>query len=731
MTRIEQPGNFRPYHGAVNHATRWVRAGTALAIITVLGWVGGCSDNSAGPVDPPPHGVIVSDPVLAVGAAASAAPVSALASAGDQVAYVSLAPGTVPTGTSATIRRVGGAGEIVTTLLNGGFDPVPVDAGAGDAIDIIVRDAAGSAVLEARLAVAAARPPIVVRTDPPRRKTHVPLNAPIVVVFSEPVDPSTLTGSSVQLLRATAPVAGQLRFADSAHLTAMLVPAAPLAPTTAYRLVVTQGIRDLDSQLLEAAVTVEFTTGTAPGAVASVAVDQPALTLAPGETVRLTARAYDSAGTELAVSAVTWTSGDATVAAVSTEGAVTGLSLGATTATATVEQKSASATINIAQLVFASVSAGPSHTCGLTFAGLAYCWGYNWGGMLGTGDTISRATPQLVAGGLAWASLSVGEQHTCGLTLAGEAYCWGNNGSGALGDGSTTSRSIPVPVQGGLTFAAITAGGVLGGGYTCGLMRSGAAYCWGTGGFGQLGNGMGYTDSTNFRSTTTPVAVVGGFVFASLSAGGDATCGVTLDGAAYCWGFGSALGHAATDVCSGYNSDLPPSVQCSFRPVAVAGGLIFASLSVGWQGACGITTTGRAYCWGMYPATAGQSATPVEVSGGLSFADVSMGIGAPNGPTCGVTSDGAIYCWGWLVVRAGSTWVDIEPTNEPSEVSGGLTFGSVSAGGYHICGMTLPGAVYCWGWGGQNGLIGSMYGLLGTASGSINSLAPAKVAGQP
>jgi alpha-tubulin suppressor-like RCC1 family protein len=242
---------------------------------------------------------------------------------------------------------------------------------------------------------------------------------------------------------------------------------------------------------------------------------------------------------------------------------------------------------------------------------------------------------------------------------------------------------------------------------------------------------MGYTDSTSFRGTTTPVAVVGGLAFASLSAGGDATCGIALDGAAYCWGFGSALGHAATDVCWGYDSDLPPSVQCSFRPVAVEGGLIFASLSVGWQGACGLTTTGRAYCWGMYPATNGQSATPVEVSGGLIFAGISMGIGAPNGPTCGVTSGGAIYCWGWLVVGGESSWVDTEPTNEPREVPGGVTFGSVSAGSHHICGMTLPGAVYCWGYGGPNGLIGSTYGLLGTASGSIYSLAPAKVAGQP
>lgn len=234
----------------------------ALAVLIALGWLGGCSESPGGPCfDCPPEPLVVSDPVsaLSVASAAGAAP-TLTSSAGDEVAYVSLPPGTVPTGRNATIRRVGGAGPIITAVFDGGLDPTPVVAGAGDFIEVLVTDAAGGTLLQERLAVVARRPPVVVRTDPPRRKTDVPLNAAIVVVFSEPIDAATLTAGSVQLLRGTAQIAGRLEFRDSEHLTVAFVPATALAADADYRLVVSQEVRDQDGEPLDTPVAAEFRT---------------------------------------------------------------------------------------------------------------------------------------------------------------------------------------------------------------------------------------------------------------------------------------------------------------------------------------------------------------------------------------------------------------------------------------------------------------------------------------
>jgi len=95
-------------------------------------------------------------------------------------------------------------------------------------------------------------------------------------------------------------------------------------------------------------------------------------------------------------------------------------------------------------------------------------------------------TPVAVGGGLTFAAVSAGSSHTCGVTPLGAAYCWGFNNLGQLGNGTTMDSATPVAISGGLTFAALSAGG---GTYTCGITTGAAAYCWGDNSSGQLGTG--------------------------------------------------------------------------------------------------------------------------------------------------------------------------------------------------------------------------------------------------
>jgi hypothetical protein len=126
-------------------------------------------------------------------------------------------------------------------------------------------------------------------------------------------------------------------------------------------------------------------------------------------------------------------------------------------------------------LTFASISAGSGHSCGLTSAGTAHCWGYNRPGAPGDGTMTDRLTPVAVAGGLSFAGVSAGSAHTCGVISTGVAYCWGFNLWGQLGDGTTTDRLTPVTVSmpTGVVFQRASTGRF----YTCALMALGSAYC--------------------------------------------------------------------------------------------------------------------------------------------------------------------------------------------------------------------------------------------------------------
>jgi alpha-tubulin suppressor-like RCC1 family protein len=325
------------------------------------------------------------------------------------------------------------------------------------------------------------------------------------------------------------------------------------------------------------------------------------------------------------------------------------------------------------RFVFAGVSVGGNHTCGVTIGGAAYCWGDNTNAELGDGTRTNRVSPVPVSEGQVFATVSAGGYHTCGVTTSGAAYCWGENRRGQLGDGTMTDRLTPVPVSGSLTFTTVSAGDH----HTCGVTTSGAAYCWGLDNHGQLGTPSSEPCSRPGERvepcSTAPIAVSGGLAFAGVSAGFGYTCGVTTSSAAYCWWF---------------------------SPVLVSGSLTFATVSAGAAHSCGVTTGGAAYCWGdngggqLGDGTTTFRSSPGPVSGGLTFAAASAGAGY----TCGVTTNGAAYCWGdngFGQLGDGTNLYKLSPV----PVSGGLTFAAVSAEAlsFHTCGVTTGGAAYCWG----------------------------------
>ena len=171
---------------------------------------------------------------------------------------------------------------------------------------------------------------------------------------------------------------------------------------------------------------------------------------------------------------------------------------------------------------WSQVSAGYNFSLGLTSTGIAYAWGAGGGaggfGQLGDGTTTFRSSPVSVIGNITnWSQVSAGFSHSLGLTSTGIAYGWGGNAFGQLGDGTTINRSSPVTVVGGITnWSRVSAGGRTANSdsHSLGLTTTGIAYGWGRNTSGSLGD-----ETTTQKSS--PVTVVGGITnWSQVSAGG-------------------------------------------------------------------------------------------------------------------------------------------------------------------------------------------------------------------
>ena len=232
------------------------------------------------------------------------------------------------------------------------------------------------------------------------------------------------------------------------------------------------------------------------------------------------------------------------------------------------------------------MSAAGTHTCGITTAQRAYCWGYGASGRLGNGSTTSRSTPVAVSGGLSFFQLSAGagSGHTCALTPAYRAYCWGVGDRGQLGNGTLGNRLIPVAVSRTLFFIQISAGTA----HTCAIARVVyRAYCWGSASDSQLGDGT--PPATDFKRPS-PFPVHTSLSFRQVTADGNHTCALTTSASsprAWCWGLNDQgeLGTGSTGRWAVY-------------PAPVAGGLSLPNIDAGAQHTCALNTAGLAYCWG-------------------------------------------------------------------------------------------------------------------------------------
>lgn len=221
-------------------------------------------------------------------------------------------------------------------------------------------------------------------------------------------------------------------------------------------------------------------------------------------------------------------------------------------------------------LRFSELFLGPATSCGRALSdGRIYCWGKNglyglFGNNTAAEYTSQPGTP--VANSTLSGSMSTPNAQdgaACALDGNGIAFCWGYNGWGQLGDGNTNTNPnrVPVQVSTSVRFTQIATAF----GHSCAVSTDQDVWCWGFGANGALGGGAapantctggGMLTATqglyqgSAACALTPVMVSGGRKFRSISLASlyafitgitpstvaSLSCGVTVDGEAYCWG---------------------------------------------------------------------------------------------------------------------------------------------------------------------------------------------------
>ena len=314
-----------------------------------------------------------------------------------------------------------------------------------------------------------------------------------------------------------------------------------------------------------------------------------------------------------------------------------------------------------------------SSSCARLDNGQVKCWGLNFNGELGLGDTTARgddpgemgdALPAVDLGAGRTATAISTNGHTCAILDTGLLKCWGPNSGGGLGLGDMVTRgdnpgemgnSLPtVDLGNGRTVTAVSVGG-----HTCVILDNGTVKCWGNGSSGRLGYGNTTTrgDNAGEMGDALPTVDLGnGRTATAITTGNAFTCVILDNGAVRCWGSNGSGQLGLGDTSN--RGDNAGEMGDSLPTVNLGNGRTATAITSGPDHACALLDNGTVKCWGKgltgqlgyggtgnigdgagemgdaLPAVAlGTGRTAIAISGGGNY-------------TCAVLDDFSLKCWG-------------------------------------------------------------------------------------
>jgi alpha-tubulin suppressor-like RCC1 family protein len=337
-------------------------------------------------------------------------------------------------------------------------------------------------------------------------------------------------------------------------------------------------------------------------------------------------------------------------------------------------------------------------TLALKSDGTVWAWGKGTGGELGNGANSSSQVPVQVSTATGMTNvvdISAAFYHSAAVTASGTVWVWGDNNNYQFGNGtnnSPASSNVPVQVPGLSNIVAIDGSQW----YLVALAADGTVYTWGNDFYGRtLGrNAIGYV--------TTPTVVTGISNVKMISVSSHSSVYTTTwalknDGTIWRWGDVPCVGGGGYAYLPAM---LPNATYSNVISIGAAGmGMVLLQQN----------GTVRACAWSSSAAITGQGAgsgisdATVAIPGLSNIVSISTGVG---NHVFAMTATGTVYGWGSNNYRQVSSSTASTTIYSPMAVPELQKPSLFYAGDSISFVASSTGALYAWGRGDQEGVLG-------------------------